>query len=117
MKKLIFACIAFVAFSVSSCSVTSNTMIKSNERFVLGNNHHGAFSVTLFRCWLTLFRYCRFKHNGTAFRSTSPPIIILVKNLRAKRLSRFLVPHLTTEGESHKIISENYFMPDGFDAF
>lgn len=49
MKKL-FAT-AFLFVFVSSCrvfnSLTSNTAIKPNESFVLGNNEHGTFKVTL----------------------------------------------------------------------
>lgn len=46
MKNLIFACIA-LAFFTTSCALTSNTVIKSNESFVLGNNQHGSFVVKL----------------------------------------------------------------------
>ena len=47
MKKLIIVCIAF-AISATSCrSLTSNTTIKPNDSFVLGNNEHGSFSVKL----------------------------------------------------------------------
>lgn len=41
----------FLALTITSCSVfgslTSNTIIKANESFVLGNNEHGSFSVKL----------------------------------------------------------------------
>jgi hypothetical protein len=41
----------FLALTITSCSVfgslTSNTTIKANESFVLGNNEHGTFSVKL----------------------------------------------------------------------
>ncbi len=47
MKNLIFACIALFALTATSCSVTSSTLIKSKESFVLGNNQHGSFSVRM----------------------------------------------------------------------
>ena len=47
MKKLIFASLALFALTVSSCSVTSSTLIKSKESFVLGDNQHGSFSVKM----------------------------------------------------------------------
>ncbi len=31
----------------TSCSLTSNTIIKPNDSFVLGNNQHGSFKVKL----------------------------------------------------------------------
>lgn len=50
MKKLIIASIALMLF-VSSCSVfsslNSNTVIKPNDSFILGNNEHGSFKVQL----------------------------------------------------------------------
>lgn len=36
-----------LAFVLTSCSLTSNTMIKPNDSFVLGNNQHGSFKVKL----------------------------------------------------------------------
>jgi len=40
-----------LALTISSCSIfgslTSNTIIKPNENFVLGNNEHGTFNVKL----------------------------------------------------------------------
>jgi hypothetical protein len=46
MKKLpvIFMAILFLA---AACSLTSNTTIKPNDSFILGNNEHGAFKVKL----------------------------------------------------------------------
>ncbi len=32
---------------LSSCALTSNTTIKPNDSFVLGNNQHGSFKVKL----------------------------------------------------------------------
>ena len=46
MKNVIFFCLVLVAFT-TSCALTSNTIIKSNESFVLGNNQHGSFNVKL----------------------------------------------------------------------
>lgn len=46
MKNLIIFCLALVVFA-TSCALTSNTIIKSNESFVLGNNQHGSFKVKL----------------------------------------------------------------------
>jgi len=40
---LIFA----LAILVSSCALNSNTTIKPNDSFVLGNNEHGSFKVKL----------------------------------------------------------------------
>ena len=49
MKKVIST--IFLALIITSCSVfnslTSNTTIKPNESFVLGNNEHGTFKVKL----------------------------------------------------------------------
>ena len=36
-----------LAIVLTSCSLTSNTIIKPNESFVLGNNEHGSFKVKL----------------------------------------------------------------------
>jgi hypothetical protein len=47
MKKLIIACIAFTILTTSCRTLTSNTVIKPNESFVLGNNEHRSFSVKL----------------------------------------------------------------------
>jgi hypothetical protein len=45
--KTLFASIA-LSFSLMACSsLTSNTIIKSNESFVLGNNKHSSFRVKL----------------------------------------------------------------------
>ena len=49
MKKVITT--LFLALTLASCSIfgslTSNTSIKPNESFVLGNNEHGTFKVKL----------------------------------------------------------------------
>lgn len=49
MKKVISTLV--LALTITSCSVfsslTSNTSIKPNESFVLGNNEHGTFKVKL----------------------------------------------------------------------
>ncbi len=45
MKNL-FLIIA-AALVLSSCSLTSNTIIKPYDSFILGNNIHGSFSVKL----------------------------------------------------------------------
>lgn len=49
MKKIIT--ILVLVLTITSCSVfsslTSNTSIKANESFVLGNNEHGTFKVKL----------------------------------------------------------------------
>jgi hypothetical protein len=45
MKQLIASAI-FLCF-MASCSLTSVTMIKPNDAFVLGNNQHGSFTVKL----------------------------------------------------------------------
>ena len=44
--KTILTSIAFSVF-LASCSLTSNTIIKPNDSFVLGNNQHGSFKVKL----------------------------------------------------------------------
>ena len=46
MKNLIIFCLALVVFA-TSCALTSNTIIKANDSFVLGNNQHGSFKVKL----------------------------------------------------------------------
>ena len=49
MKKIIV--VGFLFFFICSCSIfsslNSNTSIKPNDSFVLGNNEHGTFKVTL----------------------------------------------------------------------
>ncbi len=49
MKKVITTIL--VSLAITSCgafgSLTSNTIIKPNESFVLGNNEHGTFRVKL----------------------------------------------------------------------
>ena len=45
MKQLITG--AFALCFLASCSLTSTTMIKPNDAFVLGNNEHGSFTVKL----------------------------------------------------------------------
>ncbi len=47
MKKLIMACIAFATLTTSCGTLTSNTVIKPNDSFILGNNEHGSFKVKL----------------------------------------------------------------------
>ncbi|WP_309641968.1 hypothetical protein [Flavobacterium sp.] len=44
--KTILTSLAFSIF-LASCSLTSNTIIKPNDSFVLGNNQHGSFKVKL----------------------------------------------------------------------
>jgi PBP1b-binding outer membrane lipoprotein LpoB len=44
--KTILSTLVF-AFFLSSCSLTSNTIIKPKDSFVLGNNQHGSFKVKL----------------------------------------------------------------------
>ncbi len=39
--------LAIALFTLSACSVISNTLIDANQSFVLGNNEHGSFSVKL----------------------------------------------------------------------
>jgi hypothetical protein len=46
MKKLLAICLVLQILAVS-CSLTSNTTIKPNDSFILGNNEHGAFKVKL----------------------------------------------------------------------
>jgi hypothetical protein len=46
MKKMIFLGL-LIATLASSCALTSNTTIKPNDSFVLGNNEHGRFKVKL----------------------------------------------------------------------
>lgn len=45
MKQLITSAIALCF--MTSCSLTSTTMIKPNDAFILGNNEHGPFTVKL----------------------------------------------------------------------
>ena len=47
MKNLVIVCIAFATLTTSCRSLTSNTVIKPNDSFVLGDNKHGSFSVKL----------------------------------------------------------------------
>lgn len=44
--KMTFA-LALISVLVSACSIHSTTQIKSKERFLLGNNPHQSFRVTL----------------------------------------------------------------------
>ena len=44
--KTFFATIVF-AIAASSCSLTSNTIIKPKDNFILGNNPHRSFKVKL----------------------------------------------------------------------
>lgn len=46
LLKMTFA-LALVSVLVSACSIHSTTQIKSKERFLLGNNPHKSFRVTL----------------------------------------------------------------------
>ena len=43
MNKIIL-CLG-ISFLMASCALTSNTIIKPNDSFVLGNNNHGSFKV------------------------------------------------------------------------
>jgi hypothetical protein len=47
MKKLIIVCIAIIAFTTSCRTLTSVTTIKGNDSFILGNNEHSAYAVSL----------------------------------------------------------------------
>ncbi len=47
MKKLIIVCIALIAFTTSCRTLTSVTTIKGNDSFILGNNEHSAYLVSL----------------------------------------------------------------------
>jgi hypothetical protein len=47
MKKLIIVCIAIIAFTTSCTTLTSVATIKGNDSFILGNNKHSAYSVSL----------------------------------------------------------------------
>jgi hypothetical protein len=44
--KLLFSSV-FAMMLMASCTLTSTTMIKPKDAFVLGNNEHGAFTVKL----------------------------------------------------------------------
>lgn len=45
MKTILTTLLLATIFT--SCSLTSNTIIKPNDSFVLGNNEHGSFKVSL----------------------------------------------------------------------
>jgi hypothetical protein len=45
MKQMLS--ILCVSIALFSCGLTSNTTIKPNDSFVLGNNQHGSFKVKL----------------------------------------------------------------------
>ena len=45
MKTILTTFVLATIFT--SCSLTSNTIIKPNDSFVLGNNEHGSFKVKL----------------------------------------------------------------------
>ncbi len=47
LKAAIFACVILLHFTAACSSVTSNTIIKPKDSFILGNNQHGAFQVKL----------------------------------------------------------------------
>ncbi len=48
MKKVLSAFILTVAFISTSCrTLSSTTYIKAQDSFILGNNEHGSYSVTL----------------------------------------------------------------------
>jgi hypothetical protein len=47
MKKLIIVCIALIAFTTACKTLTSVTTIKGNDSFILGNNEHSAYAVSL----------------------------------------------------------------------
>jgi hypothetical protein len=47
MKKLSSALLALTVFAASCRTLHSNTTIKPNDSFVLGNNEHGSFKVKL----------------------------------------------------------------------
>jgi hypothetical protein len=47
MKKLSLALLALTVFAASCRTLHSNTAIKPNDSFVLGNNEHGSFKVKL----------------------------------------------------------------------
>lgn len=72
MKNLIFVCLALLTFAVSSCSVTSSTLIKSKESFVLGNNKHNSFSVKMQNVSLSNLTYYFAPIEGVA---SAPKII------------------------------------------
>jgi hypothetical protein len=61
MKNVLFA---LLVLTVSSCSVTSSTLIKSKESFVLGNNPHGSFSVKLKNVSLSNLTYYQAPIDG-----------------------------------------------------
>ena len=46
MKQLLILCISITTF-VSCSTLHSNTVIKPNDSFILGNNQHGSFKVKL----------------------------------------------------------------------
>ncbi len=47
MKNLFLSLLAITVFAISCKTLTSNTTIKPNDSFVLGNNEHGTFSIKL----------------------------------------------------------------------
>ncbi len=47
MKKILSSLVTGVILLASCKTLTSNTIIKANESFVLGNNRHGSFKVKL----------------------------------------------------------------------
>jgi hypothetical protein len=64
MKNAFFACLTFLAFSLTSCAITSNTLIKSKESFVLGNNRHNAFDVKMQNASLSNLTFYQASING-----------------------------------------------------
>ena len=46
-KSAFFACVILVHFTSACSSITSNTIIKPKDSFILGKNQHGAFEVKL----------------------------------------------------------------------
>ena len=85
MKKWVFACVAFLALALPSCSVTSSTLIKSKESFVLGNNEHGSFVVKMKNASLSDLTYYEApidggKHSGQTIKPYQSATIRVDKN-------------------------------------
>lgn len=75
-----FITISFLLTLLSSCSLTSVTMIKPNESFELGNNVHGKFSVKI-KIFLTRNSGCGKYLSG---RKHSPLDVLPNKTVKVK---------------------------------
>ena len=96
MKKVIFACVLIISVASSCKSVYSTTTIEPKTTFVIGDNEHQTFEVTINNISNEVVEISQKPNDG---------IIQLLQNLKSKKTVLIIIPKNTALYISNK--SEN----------